>query len=762
MRRHARLVLLLLAAACSRTGAPPAPARGVPLDFSAAESAIEEAIEAGHLPGAVLLVGRGDAILHRAAYGNRRAAPVPEAMTVDTVFDLASLTKVVATATSVVKLVEDGRVRLDAPVQEYLPEFGTNGKEAITVEHLLLHRGGLIPDNSLSDYADGPAQAWERICALEPRAEPGTSFTYTDVGFIVLAALVKAVDGRALDAFAREELFEPLGMGDTTFRPGPELAARCAPTERREGRWMQGEVHDPRAFALGGVAGHAGLFSTADDLARYCQAILAGGELGGARVLTRSTVDEMTRPRWLPDRTGGRGLGFDFDTRYSSARGSFPRGTTFGHTGFTGTSFWLDPRTGSYVVLLSSRVHPDGSGNVIELRRAVASAVASALRPRHAPGPVRTGCDVLADEDAARFAGATAGLITNVTGQTREGRSTIDVLARSEHVQLAKIFSPEHGYFAALEGDVDHATDPATGLPVYSLYGDTRKPTAEMLAGIDTLVFDIQDVGTRFYTYMTTLGYAMEAAAEHGVRVVVLDRPNPITGVLTGGPSTDPERLSFIAYKPIPIVHGMTIGELALLFNAEYGGIGCELEVVQIDGWKRAMWLDETGVPWVNPSPNMRNPTQALLYPAIGLLEGANLSVGRGTDQPFEVLGAPWIDGPALADALNAARLPGLAFTSIAFTPDASKFEGERCGGVYVRVTGRDAVRPVTAGLTIAWHLGQLFGDAFEIAAVDTRMISRSTWEALVTSEDPSGLAATWSTSLADFERLRARHLLYD
>ena len=769
---------LIAATACSRETASAATDRDTntssteqdappiaPDAFAPAERAIEAAIERGETPGAVLLIGRGAETLHFAAYGNRQTLPAPEPMTTGTVFDLASLTKVVATATSVMKLVEKGSVRLDAPIAEYLPEFGANGKDTITVEHLLLHQGGLIPDNALADYADGPVKAWERICALEPRAAAGTTFTYTDVGFIVLAELVKKVDGRPLDRFAQAEIFEPLGMVDTAFVPNAELSARCAPAEQRNGVWMRGEVHDPRAYALDGVAGHAGLFSTATDLALYCRAILGGGSLAGsdtARVLSAATVGEMTRPRWLADRTGGRALGFDVDTRYSSARGSFPRGTTFGHTGFTGTSFWLDPTTGGYVILLTNRVHPDGKGSVIALRRTVASVVAQALRPRMATGPVRTGCDVVAAEDVKRLAGAKVGLITNLTGRTREGRSTIDVFARSEHVELVKIFSPEHGYFAALEGDVDNAVDPETGLPVYSLYGETRRPTPEMLEGIDTLVFDIQDVGTRFYTYITTLGYAMEAAAEHGVRVVVLDRPNPITGRYSAGPSTDPGRLSFIAYKPMPIMHGMTIGELARLFNAEYGGIGCELEVVELEGWSRTMWQDETGVPWVNPSPNMRNPTQALLYPAIGLLEGSNLSVGRGTDQPFEVLGAPWINGPDLADALNAHGLPGLAFTAIEFTPDTSRHEGKLCGGVYIRVTDRDAVRPVAAGLTIAWHLGQLFGGAFDIADVDTRLIHNGTWQALVTSTDPRALPATWADSLAAFDTLRDKYLIYE
>ena len=395
---------------------------------------------------------------------------------------------------------------------------------------------GLIPDNPLSDYEGTPEEALARVYALEPRAAAGTTFTYTDVGYIVLAEMVRAVDGRPIDVFAAEEVFVPLGMTDTGFRPDPERAARCAPTEEREGRWMRGEVHDPRAWALGGVAGHAGLFSTAADLSRWCRAILAGGSLDGARVLAPASVAAMTRPRWLADGTGGRALGFDVDTGYSSARGAvFPRGASFGHTGFTGTSLWLDPGSAAYVILLTNRVHPDGEGKVVGLRRAVASAVARALHPARAEPAVLTGVDVLARGGFRVLAGRRVGLISNVTGRDRSGARTADVLAAAEEVDLVALFSPEHGFQARLEGAVDDARDAATGLAILSLYGETRRPTAEMLAGIDTLVFDIQDVGTRFYTYASTLGHAMQAAAEHGARVVVLDRPNPITGTRVAG-----------------------------------------------------------------------------------------------------------------------------------------------------------------------------------------------------------------------------------
>jgi len=356
-----------------------------------AENAIEESIAQHQTPGAVLLAGRGDRIDYLKSFGNLALLPAPIPMTDDTIFDLASLTKPIATATSVMILVERGRLDLQAPVAKYIPEFAQNGKEKITIEMLLLHHGGLVPDNPMKDYTGSPADALAKVNALTPKWEPGTHFAYTDVGFIVLGELVQAADEkhRRLDQFAKEEIFLPLGMSDTMFLPPRELRSRIAPTEKRGDAWMIGEVHDPRAFALGGVAGHAGLFGTAGDVARYCQMLLNGGELDGVRILKPETVREMITMRGLPDGTGRRGYGFDIDTGFSSARGErFARGTTFGHTGYTGTMFWIDPVNDCFFVLLTNRVHPDDKGDVKQLRKRVATSVAEAyLGPAPTPQP---------------------------------------------------------------------------------------------------------------------------------------------------------------------------------------------------------------------------------------------------------------------------------------------------------------------------------------------------------------------------------------
>lgn len=747
------------------------------------EEVVQEAIARRQLPGAVILVARQGRIVYWRAFGYRALEPERIPMTRDTVFDLASLTKVVVTATSVMLLVERGKIRLGDPVARYIPEFAQNGKERITIEHLLLHRGGLIADNDLADYRDGPEKAMERIYALGTVAEPGTRFIYSDVGYIVLGELVRRVSGQRLDEFARENIFRPLGMTETTFTPTGALRQRCAPTERREGRWMQGEVHDPRAYALGGVAGHAGLFSTARDLAIYCQMILNGGGFRGVRILSPLGVRRMVESRGLPFQEM-RGLGWDINTGYSSNRGDlFPIGS-FGHTGFTGTSFWIDPTSQTFVIFLSNRVHPDGRGDVTSLRGRVASIVAAAIQrpplPELWPTPltiqreverprvresletatVLNGIDVLRRDGFRLLEGRRVGVITNHTGRARDGTSTIDLLARAPTVTLVALFSPEHGLRGQADEPVGDTVDEKTGLPVYSLYGPRQRPTAEMLRGLDTLVFDIQDIGARFYTYITTMGYAMEEAAARGIRFIVLDRPNPINGQDVEGPVADPDALSFTAYHSIPIRHGMTIGELALLFNAERK-IGADLHIVRMEGWKREYWFDQTGQEWVNPSPNMRSLTAAALYPGIALLETTNVSVGRGTDRPFELFGAPWMDGRRVAEELNRRGIPGVRFVPIRFTPRASTFAGEECGGVAIIITERAAVRPVRLGIEIAVVLHRLYPETWRIDAFGRLLAHRRTLELLKSGADADTIERAWQAELEQFRHIRQRYLLY-
>ena len=726
---------------------------------------LDIAVQESVIPGGILYVGQGGErsrvtpFLH--VRGALAVAPEPEVLPPDAIFDLASLTKPVATATAIMILVERGSVKLDAPVAEYIPGFEAAGKSEITVEHLLLHRSGLIADNPLVDYAAGRVEACSRICSLEPISAPGDEFRYSDVGFILLGWIVEQVDGRSLDQFCLEEIFVPLGMQDTGFLPSVDSWERCAPTGIWEDRWLRGEVHDPRARALGGVAGHAGLFSTAMDLGRWCRMLLAGGALEGTRILSTDTVALMLRPSWLPDGTGGRALGLDADSVYSSPRGDlFPRGRSFGHSGFTGPSLWFDQDSEVYVVFLCSRLHPHPDQSVIGLRREVSSAVAAAFLPPADVPAVLTGADVLARNGCASLVGQRVGLLTHSAGRIRTGERTLDLLAGHPNLDLVRVFTPEHGLTSSVEGHVPDGLDGKQGVAIRSLYGEQRRPDAADLEDLDLVVVDLQDVGVRFYTYATTVGYVMEACARTGTAMLILDRPNPIAFLGPRGPRADPDRLGFISYQPTPVAHGLTLGELCLYFRSELE-LDLDLKVLAMEGWERGMTWEDTELPWRNPSPNLRNTRQALLYPMVGLLEGCNLSVGRGCDEPFEQFGAPWLVGGNLAADLNGLGLAGVRFVDIEFTPASSRFEGEACAGVHLVVTHEREFEPVLSGLAIAWQLDRGYSRSFRTDQADARMLNHRVWEDMRRATDPRALKDSWTGELAAYWRSTEPHRLY-
>jgi uncharacterized protein YbbC (DUF1343 family)/CubicO group peptidase (beta-lactamase class C family) len=762
--------------------------------LDAIEPLVVQAIAEKKLPGAVVLVGRGNRTLYQKAIGHRALVPSVEPMTADTIFDLASLTKVVATTTSVMILLEEGKIRLNDRVSTFVPGFERYGKADITIRHLMTHVSGLRPDVDLGDMWSGSDTAINLAIEEVPAFPPGERFVYSDINYVLLGDIVRRVSGRPLNEFARERIFEPLGMKDTTFLPSTSLLGRIAPTERCTPLgWpcdgpgavmLRGVVHDPTARRMGGVAGHAGLFSTASDLAIFCRMLLNGGEYRGARILAPLTVAKMTMPASGPGDRNVRGLGWDLDSVYSSNRGELLPLGSFGHTGFTGTSIWIDPSTDLFVVFLSNRVHPDGKGDVTPLRARVATVAASAITrlppdfrstalltgrdfgpsgvaPAPAPAAaVATGIDVLRASGFAMLRGKRVGLVTNHTGIARDGATTIDLLHDAKDVSLVRLFSPEHGIRGILDAAVPSTTDEKTGLTIYSLYGETRRPTPAMLDGLDTIVIDLQDVGARFYTYTTTMAYVMEEAAKRKLAVVILDRPNPIDGFQIEGPTMDKAGLAFTSYFPMPVRHGMTLGELARLFNAE-NRIGVDLTVVQVKNWARDEWFDSTGLPWVNPSPNMRNLIQATLYPGIGAIEGSNVSVGRGTDTPFEQIGAPWIDGVALSTALNARSLPGIRFYPVRFTPASSKYANEACGGVFMIVTDRLALHPVRVGLEIAAMLHKMYGVKYELESTERLFGLREGIARIQTGDDPSAIASSWAAGEARWRLLRNKYLVY-
>jgi uncharacterized protein YbbC (DUF1343 family) len=535
-------------------------------------------------------------------------------------------------------------------------------------------------------------------------------FRYSDVNFILLGEVVQRVSGRNLAEFAAAEIFRPLKMQTTSYSPKSAQLPRIAPTQQAAEGMLRGKVHDPTARRMGGVAGHAGVFTTASDLARFARMLLNEGELEGVRLFKPETVKLMTSVQSAEQVLSRRGLGWDIDSPYSRPRGAlFPLGS-FGHTGWTGAALWIDPFSRTFWILLSNRVHPDGKGNTLPLYFTLGTLAAEAVenfnftnvagalplrtnflgaasgtnappspsaanangrqprtstpsRPRSGVPGVLNGIDALVKQNFAPLRKLRVGLITNHTGTDRDRNPTIDLLFHAPEVQLKALFSPEHGLRGSLDEHVASGLDEPTGLPVHSLYPKIpkktpqqtdseynamamklRSPTPEQLAGLDALVFDIQDVGCRFYTYIA----ARQLSRSRGTRLkfFVLDRVNPINGVEVEGPIYHGEP-AFVAYHSLPLRHGMTVGELARMFNLERGW-NVELTVIPCEGWKREMWFDATELPWINPSPNMRSLNAAALYPGVGLHEAA-LSVGRGTERPFEIIGAPYIDDRRLA-----------------------------------------------------------------------------------------------------------------
>jgi uncharacterized protein YbbC (DUF1343 family) len=729
---------------------------------------VETAIQEKKMPGCVICFGRHDRILHLSAYGNRALEPVTEPMTVDTVFDMASITKPVATGSSIMKLVEIGKLRINDKVVDILPEFSSKEKDKLTVLDLLVHRSGLIPDNALADYQNGVEKSWDRICDLPLTAPIGTAFKYSDVNFIVLGKIVEKLSGQDLNAFSRKNIFEPIGMQESGFLPGENLRKRAAPTEQRDGSWIQGEVHDPRAHLMNGVAGHAGLFSTAKDMALYAQMFLRMGKAvkadgSSVQVFAPTTLQLMSQGVPVPG--GIRGLSWDKRTGFSTNKGDLLSESAVGHGGFTGTVLWMDPAQDLFFVFLSNRVHPNGKGLVNPLAGKILNVIASSLAEKPITEPTTystlTGLDVLQRDGFRVLDGANVGLITNHTGRSRSGASVVELLASAKNLQLKALFSPEHGFEGKLDiAKVNDSRDSKTGLKIYSLYGETRKPTAAMLSEIDTVVFDIQDIGTRFYTYISTMGEALKAAAENKKRFVILDRPNPINGVDVAGPMLDDKSESFVTYHKLPVRHGMTVGEIALMLRDELK-LDVRLDIISCEGWKRSQSWDSTGLLWINPSPNMRSMKQALIYPGVGLLEMTNISVGRGTDTPFEWFGAPWIDNLKLSNWLNEQRLPGVAFVPVEFTPTSSKFEKQLCKGIQIDVLDRSKFETVRTGLTIALGLRTLHSDAWETKNLNRLMGCKAMEQAILDGADWGYLQTIYLAGMADFMKRRESHLLY-
>ncbi len=937
-----------------RNGSPQKPEMPAP-NFSQVDQLINDAIAAHKLPGAVVLIGHNGKVAYEHAYGNRKLAGEPgvlsgpdgkpdtrpEPMTEDTIFDMASLTKCLATATAVMQLYEAGKIAsFDDPVEKYLPDFNapTGGKRdteraKVTLRMLLTHTSGEAPDVKLSDpwglAAPDKAEGIHRAFTTPLKAAPGSVFTYSDINFILLGALVETLSGQREDDYVDQHIDKPLQLTFTRYlafdrvcgatdKLGAALIANGAglPTACPSGSWpgtlmsaiaptahdnegtaatnpdfdhlLRGTVHDPTTRRMGGVAGHAGLFSTAHDVSLFAQALLDKlTKNTGPFPLKQSTLQLMTQPE-QPQLPGApsvaphateatvaaelraantaaiaagrsatnpllaatypavknqnlRGFGWDIDTGFSKPRGAiFPifgslGFASFGHTGFTGTSLWIDPNSHTYVILLANAIHPRGGAPISNLRGEVATAAALALqvdrngqfdRLHSYSGPttpgapstptapssmgggigaadpstaVRTGIDVLESDHFAPLTMLASahnkhlrlGLLTNQTGLDSQAHRTLDVFraAAAYNLQLTTVFSPEHGIFG--QQDTEHIsaeTDPATGLHVTSLYGAKdadRRPTHEQLKDLDAVVIDLQDAGVHFWTYESVLGYFLEAAAaeqatyHHKLDLVVLDRPDPVGGLAVQGPPVDAAHTGYVAYMAgIPTRHGMTYGELARYMNAQKS-LNAPLTVVPMRSWQRAdLWAD-TGLRWTPPSPNLRTPGAAILYPALGLIEATNLSVGRGTEHPFSFFGAGvsvpktgnsgpddvWFTALDVARTLTDRHIPGVTFTAGAETiaEDANRypFHGQTIEAVRVTCTDPAALDSPELGIEILATLHKLYPTKFKLAGALRLVANQATVDAIARGDDPRDIARFWQPALDDFKTKRSAALLY-
>jgi uncharacterized protein YbbC (DUF1343 family)/CubicO group peptidase (beta-lactamase class C family) len=880
--------VLLLVFAGDTTILPSAIAQSAAFDFTPMSTLINNALANHHLPGAVVVVGHNGKVVFRQAYGNRKLAGEPgldgkpspaEPMTEDTIFDMASLTKDLATATAVMQLYESGKIAsFDDPVEKYLPAFNASNdsqRAKVTLRMLLTHTSGAAPDVSLKDpwglSAPDRAEGIHRALTMPLKDAPGSVFTYSDINFILLGYLVEQLSGQTEDVYASEHIFKPLGMNDTRYLPvakacgphrlvgaaivwappppgrigivclqntwGTSLLERVAPTTHDdEGNvttnphfdmLTRGTVHDPTTRRMGGVAGHAGVFSTAYDVSLFASALLEKLlHNTGPFPLKQSTLQLMTTPE-QPGHTPGqiaaanaaeqreivagdkpaapglapaypaikgqnlRGYGWDIDTGFSKPRGViFPIGS-FGHTGFTGTSLWMDPASDTYVVLLANAIHPRGNPPISNLRGQVATAAARVLNlyasrdadsylnadPTPVFHPTLTGIDVLEQTQFTAIAKLRDfGLMTNQSGLDAQGHRTIDILHAlpSDGPKLTTVFSPEHGITGKLDTEkISAETDAATGLHVTSLYGSKesdRRPTHEQLKDLDAVVIDLQDAGVHFWTYEAAVGYFLEAAAReqtefhHDLEIILLDRPNLIGGTQVQGPVSDPGSESYVNYMPLPVRHGLTLGELAK-YIVGTKQLATHLIVIPMQNWKRTEYFADTGLPWTPPSPNLRTPEAAILYPALGLIETTNVSVGRGTASPFSFFGAPWFNAAKVAAALDARHIPGVSFQSTTelIAEDANRypFHGQTIPAIQIAVTNRTNLNSPELGVEILSVLHDLYPDQFHLDRAMRLVAHQATLDGLRQSEDPRRIAEGWNADLSLFKARCSGYLLY-
>jgi len=724
--------------------------------MDALQQALEDAVREAQAPGATALVGRGDEVIFVGAAGARQIMPTILPANIDTYYDLASLTKVIATTTVVLQLVEEGKLKLDAPLPAVVPlAWGPR----VTLKQILTHTAGLPPLlPGLKESVTSLAQAVAQIGNVALRSTPGTRRVYSDLGFITLAQVIELIEQDTFDAICARRIFTPLGLQHMGFRPPEAWRANCAATE--DCPWRKtvivGKVHDENAWAIGGVSGHAGLFSTVGDVGKFCAALLRG------EVLPDYVLEDAARKDHVPFYPW-QGLGWKSDPWEGAIEGHLASRLAIGHTGWTGTNLWIDRSTGIYVVLLSNTCHPsrDARNNRV-LRRVFHRAVNRMLYPVRSN--THTGIDRVLWNDFDDLTGKRTAVLTHLAALDQLGRNALEVFALREGFAPTRVFTPEHGLSGAAEAG-ETVRGERAAVEVISLYGEQKAPTAAQLADVDLFVIHLQDIGVRYYTYIATMKACLEACAAAGTPVLVLDRPNPLGGVVIEGPM--PTRVgSLVCNVKVPIRHGMTIGEMAMFLQQTEPALKkLKVSVLPLDGWQRDRYWDALDLVWTPPSPNMPDAETALLYVGTCLIEGVNLNEGRGTDTPFRCFGAPWLDVAKLLANVDPVATRGAAFTPLDYTPRSipgkaakPEYMGVLCHGVQISVTDRTALRTFALACAVLralheTHAAQLaWKPIFDVLAGGPALR-----EAITGSGDLEAYLAGLEPALNAFDRLRPR-----
>ena len=719
------------------------------------KKALEKAVAMSKSPGAVALVGDSEHVFFEDAVGWRQCIPQTLPASVDTIYDLASLTKPIATTTAILQLRDAGKLDLEQPVSEIIPIAAFR---SFTIRHLLTHTSGLPGYALWYKEIHDLNEMIQRIAEAGVEWEAGTRRRYSDFGFILLGKIVELTAGDALDAYCTKNIFSPLGMHRTSFVPPKSWQKECAPTEQCpwRKRLIQGEVHDEHASAMGGVAGHAGLFSTVQDLSRFCRAFLEG------KVLSEKTLTEVERVGQVASYLW-QGLGWQLDPWSCGASGFLPTRRTLGHTGWTGTALWIDRTQNRYAILLSNTCHPSRKNRDNQTLRQiffhhVAAHYYSGKRNVH------TGIDRLAWDYFAPLRGKRIGVLTNHAAVDQMGRSLLDVLRLAPDITIKRLFSPEHGFRGQAEAGEHVATQTET-IPVVSLYGKRKQPTAEEVSDLDYLIVDLPDIGARYYTYMATMKACMETCAKTHTPMIILDRPNPVGGAMLEGPiATDYGK--DVCCAPIPIRHGMTLGELALYFKKTFfSEHSPSLQVIETDNWYRALHYEACSLPWVAPSPNIPDPQTALVYLGTCLCEGLNLNEGRGTETPFRLIGAPWLDAKHVLDTLQPQETLGFELHERTYTPRAipgkashPQYQDEACHGIFITLKEPQKARPLTLAVALIVAMHRFHKNSLKFASFfDTLAGGEGLRTQIQQGKSVLEIQESWTAALAQFDRQRPR-----